>query len=262
MNNFCIPFNEMKDFLNEKVEKYNRPEFIETDPIQIPKSFSSFEDIAISGFLSSVIAWGQRKSIIKNAKKIMDLMGNAPYDFIKNHKKNDLEQISGSIHRTFNSDDLIVFIQALQRIYILYGSIEEAIYQSITDDNLQNGISNFKKLFFAETTLSRSYKHLPDPQKGSCAKRINMYFRWMVRSDNKGVDLGIWRKIHPSQLSCPLDVHSGNVARSLGLISRKQNDALALSELDKNLRLFDKNDPAKYDFALFGLGIFENFSNK
>ena len=177
-------------------------------------------------------------------------------------KKNDLEQISGSIHRTFNSDDLIVFIQALQRIYILYGSIEEAIYQSITDDNLQNGISNFKKLFFAETTLSRSYKHLPDPQKGSCAKRINMYFRWMVRSDNKGVDLGIWRKIHPSQLSCPLDVHSGNVARSLGLISRKQNDALALSELDKNLRLFDKNDPAKYDFALFGLGIFENFSNK
>ena len=244
MNNFCISFNEMKDFLNEKVEKYNRPEFIETDPIQIPKSFSSFEDIEISGFLSSVIAWGQRKSIIKN------------------HKKNDLEQISGSIHRTFNSDDLIVFIQALQRIYILYGSIEEAIYQSITDDNLQNGISNFKKLFFAETTLSRSYKHLPDPQKGSCAKRINMYFRWMVRSDNKGVDLGIWKKIHPSQLSCPLDVHSGNVARSLGLISRKQNDALALSELDKNLRLFDKNDPAKYDFALFGLGIFENFSNK
>ena len=223
MNNFCIPFNEMKDFLNEKVEKYNRPEFIETDPIQIPKSFSSFEDIEISGFLSSVIAWGQRKSIIKN------------------HKKNDLEQISGSIHRTFNSDDLIVFIQALQRIYILYGSIEEAIYQSITDDNLQNGISNFKKLFFAETTLSRSYKHLPDPQKGSCAKRINMYFRWMVRSDNKGVDLGIWKKIHPSQLSCPLDVHSGNVARSLGLISRKQNDALALSELDKNLRLFDQN---------------------
>ncbi|MDO4880117.1 MAG: TIGR02757 family protein [Capnocytophaga sp.] len=262
MEFFSIPFPEMKDFLNEKVEQYNRPEFIETDPIQIPKSFSSLEDMEISGFLSAVIAWGQRKSIIKNAQKIMLFMDNSPYDFIKNHSQTDLEKITGSIHRTFNSEDLVVFIKALQRIYNIYGSIENAVFQSITDNNLQNGISNFKKIFFAETLVSRSYKHLPDPQKGSCAKRINMFFRWMVRSDNKGVDLGIWKKIKPSQLSCPLDVHSGNVARALGLISRKQNDATALAELDKNLRLLDASDPVKYDFALFGLGIFENFSKK
>lgn len=259
MKNFKIPLNELRDFLNEKEQKYNNPDFIETDPIQIPKMFQRKEDIEISGFLSAVIAWGQRKTIIKNAQKMMDLMGNSPYDFVMSHSENDLERFQNFVHRTFNGQDLCVFIQALKRIYNDYNSLENAVFQCVEQNDLQIGISNFKKIFFQETSLVRSFKHLPDPQKGSAAKRINMYFRWMVRSDNKGVDLGLWKKILPSQLSCPLDVHSGNVARSLGLISHKTNDAKALAELDANLRIFDPTDPVKYDFALFGLGIFEGF---
>lgn len=254
-----LNFDELRDFLNEKVVQYNRPEFIETDPIQIPKSFSIKEDIEIAGFLTAVIAWGQRKTIIKNAQKMMDLMGNSPYDFVMLHSEDDLEQLSNFVHRTFNGQDFIDFIKQLRRIYTEFGSLENAVYQCIEYNNLQKGISNFKQLFFKNSVSFRTFKHLPDPEKGSAAKRINMYFRWMVRNDAAGVDIGIWNKIKPSQLSCPLDVHSGNVARKLGLIEHKYNDDIALEELDDNLRIFCPEDPVKYDFALFGLGVFENF---
>ncbi|GIZ14075.1 TIGR02757 family protein [Capnocytophaga catalasegens] len=257
-----LSFEELRDFLNQKTDQYNHPEFVETDPIQIPKFFSEKEDIEISGFLAATIAWGQRKTIIKNAKRIMDLLGNSPYDFIMSYKPSDLIPLQSFVHRTFNGQDLTEFIHSLRKIYLQFGSLEEAVYQCIENNNLQKGISNFKQLFFKETQSIRTLKHLSDPEKGSAAKRINMYFRWLVRHDNKGVDLGIWKRITPSQLSCPLDVHSGNVARCLGLITRKQNDAKSLAELDKNLRLFDANDPAKYDFALFGLGIFEDFCKR
>lgn len=259
MKPIIIDFEELKSFLDEKTDQYNRPEFVETDPIQIPKSFSLKEDIEIAGFLTATIAWGQRKTIISNAQKMMNLLGNSPYDFVCSHKKSDLIPLEKFVHRTFNGQDFIEFIKALKRIYNRFGSVEDAVFQCIENDNLQKGISNFKKLFFAETPLIRTQKHLSDPEKGSAAKRINMYFRWLVRSDNNGVDLGLWKKISPKQLSCPLDVHSGNVGRSLGLITRSQNDAKALNELDKNLRKLDANDPAKYDFALFGLGVFEGW---
>lgn len=252
---------QYKDFLDEKVEQYNRPEFVESDPIQIPKSFSRKEDIEIAGFLSATIAWGQRKTIVKNAWRMVQLMDNAPYEFVISHTESNLDSLKKFVHRTFNGDDFTTFVSALRRIYVQYGGLEEAFCVSIEDNCLQKGISNFKKIFFEEKSLQRTQKHLSDPEKGSAAKRINMYLRWMVRKDNKGVDIGIWNKIKPSQLSCPLDVHSGNVARYLGLISRRQNDAKALQELDAHLRILDAQDPAKYDFALFGLGVFEGFPN-
>lgn len=249
--------SELKDFLDQKVIQYNTPDFIDSDPIQIPHQFSKKEDIEIAGFLTATIAWGNRKMIINNAKRLMELMDNAPHDFVLNHTSGDLTSLEGFVHRTFNNIDLITFIKALQNIY-QENSLEIAFNLSPTD-NLQSNIHHFKKRFFEIPHQDRTLKHISDPLKGSAAKRINMFLRWMVRQDNTGVDFGIWNIISPSQLSCPLDVHSGNVARKLGLLKRKQNDAKALLELDINLRKMDPNDPVKYDFALFGLGVFERF---
>ena len=252
--------SELKSFLDEKVELYNNPNFIESDPIQIPHLFTQKEDIEIAGFLSATIAWGNRKMIIKNAYRMMDLMGNAPYDFVMSHNENDLERLQSFVHRTFNNQDFAFFIQSLQNIYSNHNGLEAVFSKSVANGNsMQMGISDFKKTFFEIEHLYRTEKHVSDPLNNSAAKRINMFLRWMVRQDNKGVDLGIWKSISPSTLSCPLDVHSGNVARRLGLLTRKQNDGKAVSELDSILRNFDKNDPVKYDFALFGLGVFEGF---
>lgn len=251
--------SELKSFLDEKVELYNRPDFIESDPIQIPHLFSLKEDIEIAGFLAATIAWGNRKMIINNAKKMMDLMGNAPYDFIMSHNDNDLEGFSTFVHRTFNSQDFVGFIKSLQHIYQTHNGLEAVFAKNQEANSMQKSISEFKRTFFEINHLSRTEKHISDPMNGSAAKRINMYLRWMCRQDNKGVDLGIWKSISPSKLSCPLDVHSGNMARKLELLTRKQNDAKALFEVDTNLRLFDPKDPVKYDFALFGLGAFEEF---
>jgi uncharacterized protein (TIGR02757 family) len=261
-SNYIMTTNEIKLFLDEKVELYNNPNFIESDPIQIPHLFSQKEDIEIAGFLSATIAWGNRKMIIKNAIRMMDLMGNTPYDFVMSHTENDLERLDNFVHRTFNSIDFRYFITSLKNIYTNHKGLEAVFYygQSINDSRaMQTSISEFKKVFFELPHLTRTEKHISDPKANSAAKRINMFLRWMVRKDNKGVDLGIWKSISPSQLSCPLDVHSGNVARKLGLLQRTQNDGKALSELDSNLRLFDSKDPVKYDFALFGLGVFEGF---
>ena len=247
----------IKDYLNLKVEQYNNPNFIEDDPIKIPHLFKNKEDIEISGFLTSSIAWGNRKSIISNSKKMMQLLDNDPYNFVINHSEKDLKNLLNFIHRTFNGFDFTQFITSLKHIYKNYGGMENIFYENIKDDRLHNSIHIFKKKFFEIDYTERTKKHVSDPMKGSASKRINMFLRWMIRKDNKGVDFGIWDSIDPKYLSCPLDVHSGNVARKLGLIKRNQNDHKAVVELDKVLRSFDKKDPVKYDFALFGIGVFE-----
>jgi len=247
--------SELFDFLEEKVTLYNNPSFIESDPIQIPHLFSKKEDIEIAGFLSATIAWGNRKMIIRNALKMVELMENSPHDFVVSHTIKDLEKLKKFVHRTFNGDDFVVFIKSLKNIYNQHSSLENIFNRY---DDLQLSIHHFKKDFFDKTHLQRTEKHISDPLKGSAAKRINMFLRWMIRDDKK-VDFGIWKTISPSILSCPLDVHSGRVARKLGLLTRKQSDYKAVKELDLNLRKLDETDPVKYDFALFGLGVFEDF---
>lgn len=249
---------ELKDFLDEKVKLYNHPNFIESDPIQIPHRFSVKEDIEIAGFLSATIAWGNRKMIINNASKMMDLMGNSPFDFVMSHSTEQLERFDNFVHRTFNATDFKTFVIGLKHIYTNHQGLE-ATFINVEHNSVQKNISDFKKLFFGIEHEIRTQKHISDPLNNSAAKRINMFLRWMVRKDNAGVDFGIWKNVSPAYLSCPLDVHSGNVARKLGLLTRKQNDAKAVLELDRNLRILDPNDPTKYDFALFGLGVFEGF---
>ena len=250
---------EIKSFLDEKAFKYESPSFINEDPIQIPHKFSVKEDIEISGFLTSIISWGNRKIIIKNANLLMNLMDNSPFDFVLNHNKNDLNNLNQFVHRTFNSKDLCFFIKSLYNIYKNKGGLEYVFKTNKESKNLNQVIHNFKNIFFSINHQQRTKKHISDPLKGSAAKRINMFLRWMVRSSKKGVDFGLWKNIDSGQLSCPLDVHSGRVARSLSLIKRKQNDNLALMELDSMLRKFDCKDPVKYDFALFGLSKYEKF---
>jgi uncharacterized protein (TIGR02757 family) len=250
---------DLKEFLDEKVNKYNSINFIELDPICIPHSFSKKEDVEISGFLAATISWGNRKMIVRNAKLMMELLGNSPYNFIMSHEEYHLEKLEGFVHRTFNSVDLIYFLKALRNIYKNQGGLETIFNTYQTSDSLQPAIHELHKIFFELPHEKRTERHVSDPLKGSAAKKLNMYLRWMVRKDNRGVDFGIWNSISPSVLSCPLDVHSGNVARKLGLITRNQNDSKAVFELDMNLRELDINDPVKYDFALFGLGVFEGF---
>ncbi len=251
---------ELKTFLDFKAEQYNTPEFIASDPIRIPHRFTKKEDIEIAGFLTATIAWGNRKSILKNAGKLMDIMDSSPYEFVIHHDEIDLEKTEGFVHRTFNHEDLAYFIKALKNIYQNHHGLEAIFNTYAEKDSLQPAIHHFKNIFFELPHQRRTEKHVSDPLKNSAAKRINMFLRWMVRHDHAGVDFGIWKSISPAKLSCPLDVHSGNVARKLKLIKRKANDAKALQELDRNLRKMDPMDPVKYDFALFGLGVFENGS--
>ncbi|SDL15094.1 TIGR02757 family protein [Salinimicrobium catena] len=250
---------ELKEFLDFKVEQYNTPDFISSDPVQIPHQFTRKEDIEISGFLTATISWGNRKSILKNANSMMQLLGNSPYDFVLNHSETELESLSSFVHRTFNGTDLTYFIRSLRNIYQQHNGLEGIFTDHSDETGLQPAIHQFKKIFFELPHEVRTEKHVSDPLKNSAAKRINMFLRWMVRNDNGNVDFGIWKDISSSQLSCPLDVHSGNVARKLGLLKRKQNDAKALTELDTSLRKLDPNDPVKYDYALFGLGVFEKY---
>lgn len=250
---------QLKAFLDEKVIQYNCTDFIETDPIQIPHRFTKKEDIEIAGFLTATIAWGNRKSIITNAGKILDFLEQSPYDFVLNASEKEIKSLSPFVHRTFNAIDFQYFITALQHLYKNYGGLEAIFSNHSTKTDTQRAIHEFKATFFSLPHLIRTQKHVSDPLKNSAAKRLNMYLRWMVRQDLAGVDFGIWNNISSSALSCPLDVHSGNVARKLGILKRKQNDGKALAELDSALRLLDPEDPVKYDFALFGLGAFEKF---
>lgn len=253
--------SEIQDLLESKYDEFCRPEFIETDPISIPHQFDDPRDIEIAGFFAATISWGQRPTIIKNARRLMKLMDDSPYEFITQHQPKDLKRFDGFVHRTFNADDARAFCSSLRNMYDEHPSLEDHFLGGLNseDQNLGNAISHFKQRFFQNSDSQRTLKHVSDPAKGSAAKRINMYLRWMVRLPDRGVDFGIWNRIPSSLLSCPLDVHSGRVARKLGLLDRKQDDWNAVEELDVSLRLLDTDDPVKYDYSLFGLGVFEGF---
>lgn len=251
--------DEIKDFLDYKVNEFNKPSFIELDPISIPHQFSLKEDIEIASFLTATISWGNRKAILQAANNMMNLMGDSPYDFVMEYKAKQSKKLSSFYYRTFNGVDFTYFIKALQHIYTHHDGLENVFSRFLKSFTLQESISLFKNVFFELPHETRTEKHVSDPVTGSAAKRINMMLRWLVRKDQKGVDFGIWENISPSILSCPLDVHSGNTARKLGILTRTQNDAKAVIELDTALRQFDPLDPVKYDFALFGLGVIEKF---
>lgn len=253
---------DLKAFLDEKAIAYEKYTFLEDDPISIPHQFSKKEDIEISGFLVATIAWGNRLSILKSGKRMMELMGNDPYHFVLNHTSKDLKTLSTFVHRTFNGIDFSYFVRALQHIYLNHEGLEIAFSQNPKAERMDENIAHFKTLFFELEHEKRTEKHVSDPLKGSAAKRINMFLRWMVRSSKNEVDFGLWKRINTAQLSCPLDIHTGNTARRLGILQRKQSDQKALVELDHQLRSFDPIDPVKYDFALFGLGVYENFGKR
>ena len=247
---------ELKEFLDEKYELYNKPLFIESDPISVPHQFNKKEDIEIAAFFAATLAWGQRPTIIRNANRLMEAMDNAPFEYIMNSKRNDWKTFAKFAHRTFNGIDAIYFIQSLQHIYKNEGGLEKAF--SVNGDMLAKLIA-FRNTFFDKHPAGRTAKHIADVTKGASAKRLNMFLRWMVRNDKQGVDFGIWRNISAAELYCPIDLHSGRVARKLDLLVRTQNDWKAVDELTQNLRKLDPKDPIKYDFALFGLGVFEKF---
>ena len=250
---------DLKAFLDEKAAKYNQPFFIETDPIQVPKRFSVKEDIEIAAFLTATIAWGNRLTIIKDASKLMALMDNEPHDFVLNHSASDLQIFKKFVHRTFNGDDCIYFVRSLKNIFENHGGLQLVFENGFRKENrVKSALSEFYKMFF-ELEGERSRKHVSNVEKGASAKRLNMFLRWMVRKDKTGVDFGLWNGIPQSELLLPLDIHTGNVARKLGLLQRKSNDWKAVEEITQILRQFDPADPIKYDFALFGLGAFEKF---
>jgi uncharacterized protein (TIGR02757 family) len=248
----------ISDLLEEKFEQYNRPDFIPFDPISIPHSFSRKQDIEIMGFWAAVLAWGQRKTIINKCQKLSQLMDNAPYDFVLNHQESDLKQFLDFKHRTFNATDTLYFLHFFQEYYRQHDSLEYAFSKHLSagDETIENALIGFHDLFSdSENFPIRTRKHIATPVRKSSCKRLNMFLRWMVRKDNKGVDFGIWNNIKPSQLVCPCDVHVDRVARLLGLIKRPVTDWQTAVELTASLKLIDPSDPVKYDFALFGLGI-------
>jgi uncharacterized protein (TIGR02757 family) len=251
---------DLKDFLDSKVEQFNRPDFIELDPISIPHQYKKKQDIEIAGLLTAVLAWGQRVTVINKSKELLSLMDNSPHDFLLHHKLADLKPFEKFKHRTFNATDALYFVEALKNIYQKHSTMEEAFLVSATEPHIGTGLINFHHLFFSlDDFPNRTKKHISTPERTSACKRINMYLRWMVRNDKKGVDFGLWKKISPSQLICPLDLHVERVGRKLKLIKREQVDWETALELTSNLKLLDPTDPVKYDFALFGLGIVEKF---
>lgn len=254
-----LPKVELTTFLDEKVDQYNRSSFIDSDPIQIPHLFTRKEDVEIMAFITATISWGQRKTIINNATKLAHYFGDSPLDFILNADQKQLNGLSDFKHRTFQFIDLKFFIESLRNIYSNLGGME-ALFS--TNEDMKFNIAHFRKEFLSIQHEKRSEKHISSPLSGSSTKRINMFLRWMVRKDKRGVDFGIWKTISPSILMLPLDVHTGNVSRELGLLKRKQDDWKAVEEVTNQLRLLDPKDPIKYDYALFGLGVFEGFGSK
>lgn len=246
----------LKEFLDEKADRYERKAFIAEDPVSVPHLFSKKEDIEIAGFFAATIAWGQRVTIVKNALRMMAIMDNDPFAFVMSASENELRGCQRFVHRTFNGEDFKQMILALRKIYKEDGGLEEVLS---CGETMFERIVLLNRVFSVHFENPHTNKHVSDPAAGSAAKRINMFVRWMVRKNKRGVDFGIWEKIKPSELICPLDVHTGNVGRKLGLLGRKQNDWLAAEELTAMLRKFDEHDPVKYDFALFGLGVFEKF---
>lgn len=251
---------QLKEFLEEKVHQFNTTSFIADDPISIPHLFHLNEDREIAGFLTALIAWGQRKVILKNAHELIRRMDQQPYHFILHHSAKERKSFNDFVHRTFNGIDAMYLLKALQSLYTSQSSLEAVFSKGIQQKNdLSLAIHQARMEILSFSAPGRTGKHLADPLRNSSAKRICMYLRWMVRNDKTGVDFGIWKKIKPKDLYCPLDIHSGRVARTLGLLTREQDDWKAVNELTINLRKLDKNDPVKYDFALFGLGVNEGF---
>ena len=252
--------DRLKAFFDEKVVQYNRPDFITSDPICIPHEYTKLQDIEIAGFFAATLAWGQRTTIIKKCRELMAMMDHTPYDFVLHHTEADLRPLLNFKHRTFNDLDALYFVAFFRWFYQTHNSLEEAFLVGSDDVSLtmEQAISRFHGLFFSlPEAPQRTRKHVATPARKSACKRINMYLRWMVRQDEAGVDFGVWKRIKPSQLICPCDVHVGRVARRYGLLSREQNDWRAATELTEALRAWDPDDPVKYDFALFGLGVFE-----
>ena len=255
-----IPASELKQFLDDKYIQYNNPSFIECDPISIPHRFISNTDKEVAGFLTSTIAWGRRDLILRSSTFLMEAMDNSPFEFVISAGTYDLARLSRFVHRTFNGTDCIFFMKGLREIYSSFTSMEDVILEGMKETgSLKEGLSKFRSCFFSLSHEKRTEKHFADVIAGAAGKRLNMFLRWMVRKDNKGVDFGIWKRISPSLLYIPLDLHSGNTARRLGLLTRKQNDWKAVEELTSILREFDPADPVKYDFALFGIGVNEKF---
>lgn len=251
----------MLDFLNEKHDIYNNPSFIELDPISVPHRYSSKEDREIAGFFAAVIAWGQRKTVLQNANRLMEWMDEDPHQFILHHGAADLKPFSRFVHRTFNGEDCLYFMRSLKNIYTHHGGLSGVFQQAVKkkDEHVGAGLIHFRRVFFELPHASRTEKHISSPESNSACKRMNMYLRWMVRSDKRGVDFGIWKGIRPSQLICPLDVHSGRVARRIGILQRSQDDWKAALELTSKLKEYDARDPVRFDFSLFGLGVQEKF---
>jgi uncharacterized protein (TIGR02757 family) len=256
---FASP-DDLRAFLDQKVAQYNQKEFIAHDPISIPHLFSKKQDIEIMGFWAAILAWGQRKTIINKCKELIELMDGCPYDFICHHEDSDLKRLLGFKHRTFNATDTLYFIQFFKQHYQNYESLESAFFTT-EGQTMEQMLNQFRINFFAfmPDYLARTKKHIAAPSQKSACKRINMFLRWMVRNDTQGVDFGLWKNIKPSQLVCPIDVHVERVARKLGLIERKNLDWITAVELTEQLKTFDAQDPVKYDFALFGLGVEEGF---
>jgi uncharacterized protein (TIGR02757 family) len=254
--------NSLREFLNKKVDEYNQPSFIKDDPVSIPHLFTRKQDIEIAGFFAALFAWGNRTTIIQKSRELMELMDMAPYQFITGAGETQLRRLLHFKHRTFNATDLLYFIEFLKFHYEQYPSLEAAFtrWMDKNDKDVENALTGFHHYFFSlEESPPRTRKHIANPEKGSTCKRLNMFLRWMVRKDNAGVDFGIWNKISPAQLVCPIDLHVGRVAMRLNLLTRKPIDWIAAIELTTYLRTLDANDPVKYDFALFGLGVVEKY---
>ncbi len=248
----------LKDFLDKKVDLYNQPSFIKDDPISIPHLFSKKQDIEIAGFFAAVFAWGNRTTIINKAKELMQLLDNAPYEFCIQHQPADLKRLTLFKHRTFNTTDLLYFIEFFRKHYSKHKSLETAFTRH--GQTVEEMLTGFHHYFFSlEYVPGRTKKHIATPERRSSCKRLNMFLRWMVRQDNRGVDFGIWKKIAPAALICPIDLHVARVAKRLNILQRKQTDWEAALELTIYLRTLDPQDPVKYDFALFGLGVMEKF---
>lgn len=252
----ALTYDELKSFLDEKYDEYNVTGFIQDDPVSIPHQFDKKEDIEIAGFLAASIAWGNRKMIINNANKLLKQMGYFPHEFLMNASENDFDAFGNFVHRTFNGEDAIYFMKSLRNIYQKHNGLEAVFNDGLKySGKLTTALDHFRNTFLELPYKPRTAKHIANVMKGSAAKRICMYLRWMVRKDNRGVDFGLWNNIPTSKLMLPLDVHTGNVSRKLGLLNRKSSDWKAVLEVTANLRKFDENDPVKYDYALFGLGV-------
>ncbi len=248
----------LKDFLDKKVDEYNQPFFIKDDPICIPHLFTKKQDIEIAGFFAAIFAWGNRTTIIKKSKELLSLMDMRPYEFCLHRNGKDLKKLTGFKHRTFNDTDLLYFVEFFKYHYSQHKSLEPAF--TMHGDSVEKMLSGFHHYFFSlDDVPNRTRKHISNPERGSTCKRLNMFLRWMVRNDNKGVDFGIWKNISPSELICPIDLHVARVAKRFNLLHRKQVDWLAAMELTEYLRTLDKDDPVKYDFALFGMGVIDKF---